>query len=266
MTEFFQAFWLAALQGLTEFLPISSSGHLALAPRLLGWPDQGLAFDVATHFGTLLAVLGYFRADVGALITAWCGRLAGRPATAHTRLAWSILYATALVGATGLLFGEAVQNTWRAPLPVAAATLLFGALLGAADHWAPKERPLAQLNWRDVLIIGAAQTLALAPGVSRAGITLSAARLMGFTRTAAARFSFLLAIPVIAMASAWQARALLIQPATTNWGLLLFATAVAAVVAWLCIHWFLGFVQRHSLLPFALYRVALGALLLWVFW
>lgn len=265
MSDYFQAFWLALLQGLTEFLPVSSSGHLVLLPKLVGWPDQGLAFDVAVHVGTLLAVLIYFREEVRELLRDWAGTLAGRPPTPYSRLAWAIFVATLMLGLAGLALSDWVQGILRQPIPVALATLGFGILLGLADWLGPKRRDLQQLRWRDVLVVGAAQILALIPGTSRSGITISAGLMMGLTRAAAARFSFLLAIPAITLAGLWQIRALLAQLAPVRWDLLLFATAVSAVTALGCIHWFLTFLRRHGLLWFAVYRVILGVILLLVF-
>ena len=265
MTDYIHAFWLAALQGVTEFLPVSSSGHLVLLPHLLGWRDQGLAFDVAVHVGTLLAVLVYFRKDIGLILVHWLRSLSGGPATAYSRLAWAIAWATVMVGVAGLLL-EAVVNRWlRAPLPVAAATIGFALLLGWADRAGARRRRIDDIGWRDVLVIGSAQVLALVPGTSRSGITITAGLAMGLTREDAARFSFLLAIPVIALAGAWQARHLVGPDAAVPWGVLAFATLVSAGVAFACIHWFLGYLRRFSLMPFVIYRVALGIILLAVF-
>lgn len=263
--HFVQAFWLAGLQGLTEFLPISSSGHLILAPKLLGWRDQGLAFDIAAHFGTLLAVVIYFHADLRKILAAWGGSLRGKPATVHSRLAWSLCFATLMVGLAGVCLEELIKQTLRAPIPVALATLGFGVLLALADWRGAKRRNLAQLNWKDVLVIGGAQTLALIPGASRAGLTISAGLAMGLTREAAARFSFLLAIPVIALAGIWQSRVLFGGQFVGRWQLLFIATLVSAAVALLCIHWLLSILQHHGLLLFALYRVVLGVILLLIF-
>ena len=265
MNDYFQALWLALLQGLTEFLPVSSSGHLVLLPWLTGWPDQGLGFDVAVHVGTLLAVLVYFRRDVRTILTDWGRSITGHPPTPHSKLAWSILIATLITGLAGFVFEDTVTRLLRAPLPVAAATLGFGVLLGLADYLGPKRRNIDTLRWRDAVVIGCAQALALIPGTSRSGITISAGLLLGLTREAAARFSFLMAIPVIMLAGLWQTRALIHGGVPVRWGVLVFATAVSAVVAFGCIHWFLGFLRSHSLLPFVIYRVVLGVILLLVF-
>ncbi len=265
MIDFHQAFWLALVQGFTEFLPISSSGHLVLLPHLLGWPDQGLAFDVAVHVGTLLAVLAYFHRDIGRILGDWIRSLGGGPVTPYSRLAWAIACATVMVGIAGVLL-ESVVNQWlRAPVPVAVATIGFGLLLGWADIAGSRRRELEDIGWRDVLAIGAAQVLALIPGTSRSGITITTGLAMGLTREAAARFSFLMAIPVIALAGVWQAGHLMESREPISWGVMLFGTVVSGAVAFACIHWFLGFLRRFSMMPFVIYRVILGIILLYLF-
>lgn len=268
MSDYSHAFWLALLQGLTEFLPVSSAGHLAFVPRLLGWPDQGLAFDVAVHVGTLAAVVVYFRADVVQLARAWAASMAGRRATLHSKLAWALVFATLLTAAAGALLEPLVEGRLRAVTAIAVATVVFGILLGVADWRGAKTRDLEQITWRDIAIIACAQVLALIPGASRAGVTMSAGLALGLTREAAARFSFLLAMPVIAAAGVWQARGLAgidSGGAALRWDILAFGAAVSAAVAFVCIHWFLAFVRRHGLLPFVVYRVALGVVLLLAF-
>jgi len=272
MSDYLHAWWLALMQGLTEFLPVSSAGHLALAPRLFGWPDQGLAFDVAVHVGTLAAVVVYFRADVVQLARAWFASITGRPATLHSKLAWALVFATLLISAVGALVEPLVEGGLRSVTAIAVAGIVFGLLLGVADWRGAKARGLEQITWRDITVIAAAQVLALIPGASRAGVTMSAALALGLTREAAARFSFLLAMPVIAAAGVWQARGLFgvgtgagDPGEALRWDILAFGAAVAAAVAFICIHWFLAFARRHSLLPFVIYRVALGVILLLAF-
>ena len=265
MSDYFHAFWLALLQGLTEFLPISSSGHLVLLPKLAGWSDQGLAFDVAAHVGTLLAVLIYFHSDVRKILVDWIGSLVGGPVTAYSKLAWSIFFATFMVGLAGVLLDDLISRVLRNPIPVAIATLVFGVLLGGADWMGAKTRSIEQIGWKDVLVIGGAQVLALIPGTSRSGITISAGLAVGLTREAAARFSFLMAIPVIGLAGIWQTRSMVNSGDPVRWDILIFATTISAVTALICIHWFLAFLQRHSLLPFVIYRIVLGVILLMVF-
>lgn len=264
MNDYLQAGGLALLQGLTEFLPVSSAGHLAIAPRLLGWPDQGLAFDVAVHVGTLLAVVVYFRADVVQLARAWVASIGGRPLTLHGKLAWALVFATLLISIAGALAQPLVEGRLRGVTAIATATIFFGILLGLADWRGAKTRGLEDLGRRDFVVIACAQVLALIPGASRAGVTMSAGLSLGLTRAAAARFSFLLAMPVIAAAGVWQARGLIAGAggAAVAWEVLAFATALSAAVAFVCIHWFLAFARRHSLLPFVIYRIALGGVLL----
>ncbi len=263
--EWSHAFWLSVIQGLTEFLPISSSGHLALAPSLFNWPDQGLTFDVAVHVGTLIAVLIYFRKDLGLLIGDWIDSVTGGAVTVYSRLAWSIGFATIMVGIAGILFAHIVDSVLRNPLSIACATIVFGVVLGLTDKIGIKQRDIETINWKDVLVIGGAQVLALIPGTSRSGITISAGLMMGLTREAAARFSFLLAIPVLALAGIWQGKGLLQQTQTVQWSILAFATTVSATVALFCIHYFLRYVQRFSLIPFMFYRLIMGLILLLVF-
>ncbi len=268
--------WLALVQGLTEFLPISSSAHLILVPKLLGWPDQGLAFDVAVHLGTLIAVVGYFRADIVTLFFAWCrsaGSLVGLGASdaatsAHTpdsRLAWGVILGTIPAGLVGLAFKDVIEIHLRSPLVIAATTIIFGLVLWYADRRSRLARDEFTLGWGDFLVIGAAQALALIPGTSRSGITITAALLLGLTREAAARYSFLLSIPIIVLSGLGVTKDLLEDSAPVDWTALGLGTLVAAVSAFICIHFFLAFINRIGMLPFVIYRLALGVLLLLVF-
>ena len=262
--------WLALVQGLTEFLPVSSSAHLILVPRLLGWEDQGLAFDVAVHLGTLLAVVGYFRADIVTLSVAWTrslGALAGRGAAIgpEARLAWGVILGTIPAGLVGLAFKGVIETHLRSPLVIATTTILFGLLLWLADRRARLARDEYTLGWQDFLVVGAAQALALVPGTSRSGITITAGLLLGLTREAAARYSFLLSIPIIVLSGLGVTKDLLEESAPVDWTALALGTAVAAVSAYLCIRLFLAVINRMGMGPFVLYRLALGALLLWVF-
>ena len=263
--EVLQAFWLAFIQGFTEFLPISSSGHLALVPHVMGWPDQGLGFDIAVHVGSLMAVVLYFRRDLCVILRDWYASIRGGPETAYSRLAWSIAVATVFVGLAGTLLVNVVSTLLRNPVSIAFATLVFGVIMGLADRYGKRQRTLEQIGWLDVVAIGLAQVLALIPGTSRSGITITAGLIMGLTREAAARFSFLLAIPVILMAGIWQARNMGEEAVNGSWPEYVLGTVVSFVVAWLCIHFFLRYVARFSLLPFVIYRVILGVILLAVF-
>lgn len=263
--ELLQITVLALVQGLTEFLPISSSGHLVLVPAFLGWEDQGLAFDVAVHVGTLIAVVIYFRRDILAMIGPWARTLAGGPLKGDARLAWGVILGTVPAGLAGLLFMDAIEQYLRSPQVIAGATAGFGILLWLADRFGPKRRGEYALRWIDVLVIGAAQALALIPGTSRSGITITAGLLVGLSREGAARFSFLLAIPLITLAGGVKSVDLLSGEAPVDWGVLGLGMVLSALAAYACIHTFLKFVERVGMLPFALYRLALGVLIFAVF-
>lgn len=257
---------LAIVQGLSEFLPISSSGHLILVPHVLGWPDQGLAFDVAVHVGTLVAVVAYFRAQLMAMARAWFGSLAGRGSTPDARLAWCVVLGTAPVGVVGLAFGGLIEEHLRSPLFVAGTLTIFGALMWLADRFGRGERDEYAIGWRDALLVGLAQALALMPGTSRSGVTMTMARALGLGRDGAARFSFLLAVPGIGMAGGWEFLELLQEPADgVDWGSLGLGVVVAAVTGYLCIHWLLKVINRIGLAPFALYRFAIAAMIVLAF-
>jgi undecaprenyl-diphosphatase len=250
---------LAIVQGLSEFLPISSSGHLILVPNVLGWPDQGLAFDVALHIGTLVAVIGYFRVQLLQMARAWLGSLVGRGLTPDGRLAWCVILGTIPVGLVGLAFGDYIEQMLRNPLFVAATLAGFGILMWLADWLGAQRRDEYSVGWRDALLIGCAQALALMPGTSRSGVTMTMARGLGLTRVASARFSFLLAVPGIAMAGGWELLKLVTGPGNgAHWPTMGLGLAVSAVTGYLCIHVLLKFIARFGLLSFALYRVALA--------
>jgi len=263
--DWLQALVLALLQGLTEFLPVSSSAHLILLPHLLGWPDQGLTFDVAVHLGTLLAVMAYFRHTVGRLIRDWCQSLARREAVGESPLAWYVIIATLPVVIAGLLVGDAAETVLRGPLVIAATTLGFGVALWLADRYAGGLRTEASLRLRDAIIIGGAQVLAIVPGTSRSGITITAGLMMGMTPTASARFAFLLAIPTIALAGAWQGLKILQAPENVDMANLAIGVGVSAVAAYLCISAFLALLDRIGMGPFVAYRLLLGGVLLLLF-
>ena len=254
-----QAVVLALIQGVTEFLPVSSSGHLILAPALLGWPDQGLGFDIAVHLGTLAAVIVYFRRDLMAMATGL-----REPRSPEFRLAIFIVVASLPLGAAGLLFSDQVEGGLRSPGVIAASTAGFGVLLWLADRLGRGGRTETSLGWRDVAAIGFGQALALIPGTSRSGITMTVALAMGLSRQAAGRFSFLLAIPAIAMAALWQFMQFMSSPEPVAWSALALAAAVAAAVAFATIAVFLSLIERIGMAPFAIYRVLLGGALVYL--
>jgi len=257
---------LAIIQGLTEFLPISSSAHLILLPQLTGWQDQGLAFDVAVHVGSLIAVLMYFRADLKPLFKSWFKSLKTRQLTPESHLVWGIGLGTIPVGLLGLaMVGANLTSYLRDPLVIATATIMFGGLLWIADVIGTQERDEFSLTWQDILLIGLAQALALIPGTSRSGITITAALLVGLKRQAAARFSFLLAIPVIILAGTTEILNLISIGNSVNWYALWLGVTFSALSAYLCIKIFIALLDRMGMVPFVVYRIVLGVVLfIWV--
>jgi len=259
--ELVQIVILAMVQGLTEFLPISSSAHLILPQELLGWDDQGLAFDIAVHVGTLVAVLAYFRHEVVAMSYGWLGSVFRQEYSHDGRLAWYLILATIPVCIAGVLLAGLVETELRSASVIASTTVIFGVLLGYADHGTHKRAHPNTLNWRIALFIGCAQMLSLVPGTSRSGITMTAALIAGTGRTEAARFSFLLSIPAILASGSYKAIELISQPIAPVWSDLALGAVLAAVTAYLCIHWFLALVERIGMMPFVIYRLLLGAVL-----
>ncbi|MDH5178043.1 MAG: undecaprenyl-diphosphate phosphatase [Gammaproteobacteria bacterium] len=260
-----QTIVLALVQGLTEFLPISSSGHLILAKDVFHWPDQGVAFDVAVHMGTLSAVVWYFRKEINAMTRDWFSSIAQRRMVGESRLAWAVLWGTIPAGLVGLLLHDFINNHLRTPVVIAYTTIGFGLLLWFADKSGAQQRDEHSIRWKDVLIVGLAQALALVPGTSRSGITMTAALLLGLNRTAAARFSFLLSIPIIVLAGGYETKKLLAQTTPVDWNALLIGTILSAITAYLCIHFFLKLLDRIGMLPFVIYRLLLGVVLLAIF-
>ena len=260
--DILQAIWLAVIQGFTEFLPISSSAHLILPSQILGWPDQGLAFDVAVHVGSFVAVVMYFRHDIQQLVRAWFKSLRG-PQTPESNLAWYIVVATVPAGITGLIFGGFIEIHLRSLAVIATTTILFGLLLGWADLKCRGDKTIYQLSWKTALLVGAAQALALIPGTSRSGITMTAALMLGFDRISAARFSFLLAIPIISLSGGYKGLELMGQT-SVPWFEIIIGTALSCVTAYICIHSFLRFVERVGMLPFVIYRLLLGGILIFL--
>lgn len=265
---------LALIQGLTEFLPISSSAHLLLVPQFTNWQDQGLAFDIVLHFGSLLAVITYFRQELYQLLMGWCSSFKSG-ANAQSRLAWAVILSTIPVGLAGLFFKTFIEQSLRSGVYMGYSLIIFGLLLGWADwrYSRKKQKGLEvtcsneyQLSKKQIIVIALAQALALIPGTSRSGITITAGLLVGLTREASARFSFLLSIPVIALAALLQMTELSVQTEPLEWQPLLAGTLVSAFSAYLCIHWFLRLINRFGLQPYVFYRLLLGAYLIFSFY
>ncbi|MEX2166886.1 MAG: undecaprenyl-diphosphate phosphatase [Methyloceanibacter sp.] len=258
--DFWHVVVLAIIQGVTEFLPISSSAHLILAPRVIGWTDQGLMIDVALHIGTLAALMLYFYKETGRMARGAVQLIAGRFADDDARLALYVIVGTVPVVVAGFLLEKSIAEDWRSPLLIACTTIAFGLLLWLADRLDKdgKGRPFWEITLAAAVLIGLAQALSLVPGVSRSGITMTAALLLGFQRTAAARFSLLLAIPTTAAAgilsgfNLWRSGDVALQSDAILGGLMAFVSgfaAIAGLMAWL----------RHAtFMPFVIYRVVLG--------
>jgi undecaprenyl-diphosphatase len=260
--DWLQTLSLALMQGLTEFLPISSSAHLILPRELLGWPEQGLAFDVALHVGTLAAVLAYFRVELLAMARGFLLSCTGGDGGSDGRLAWMLIIATVPLVPAGLLIAPIAETHLRSMLVIAFTTIFFGLLLGVADRADQRVAVRRTVDWRIALLIGFAQALALVPGTSRSGITMTAGLFAGLGRTEAARFSFLLSIPAIVASGSFEVLELLQQREGVDWARMAVGSLSAGVVAFLTIHWFLRLVERVGMMPFVIYRVLLGAVLL----
>lgn len=264
--DYLQLSLLAFIQGLTEFLPISSSAHLQLPALLFNWPDQGLVFDIAVHLGTLIAVVVYFRRDLFQLITASLVQLSGEGTCdqdkANARMMSFLLVASIPAGISGLLFYDLIAVYGRNVELIAAMSILFALLMWWVDRRGIQSLTMEDWNLRRAIFVGCAQALALIPGTSRSGVTMTAALLCGFSREAASRFSFLLAIPIIAGSGGLLTLQLISSGVqTVPWVQLFYGAALAGVVAMLCIHYFLKLIARMGFLPFVIYRVLLGVII-----
>lgn len=255
---------LAVVQGLTEFLPISSSGHLVLVPSIFGWTDQGLSFDVAVHFGSLIAVCVFFRHDIAGLLRGTRDILGGSLATPDARMAWNIGVGTIPAGIAGLLLASWIAANLRDPMVVVGTLAGYGLLMAIIDRFGSRERNITDLGIRDAILIGLAQALALVPGTSRSGITITAGRLLGVARQDAARFSFLLSVPIILLATLLEAVTLVTGDVAVAWDNLGLAVLISAIVAYVSIEFFMRVVSVVGLLPFAVYRILLAGAIVYV--
>jgi undecaprenyl-diphosphatase len=262
----FEVILLGIVQGLTEFLPISSTAHLVVIPRLFGWPDPGLAYDIALHVGTLAAVLIYFFRDWVQILAQGFGIRHGRDEELkhNHMLLWLLAIGTIPVGIAGLLFGKQAETVWRSPYVIGVMLILVGILMGYAEKVGQRVRDLSSLNLPDTLGIGLAQALAVVPGTSRSGATISAGLFRNLTREGAARFSFLLSTPAIALAAAKAVYEIHKQGGLhallgTNF---LVGVSVSALTGCAVIAWFLRYLRRSSLRPFVYYRIIFGIMVL----
>jgi undecaprenyl-diphosphatase len=264
----FEAIVLGIVQGLTEFLPISSTAHLRIVPAFVGWDDPGSAFTAVIQLGTTVAVLIYFRNDLWRIAKAWLGSLrrggAGAEASIDARLGWYIVIGTIPIGIFGLIFKHQIEHGARNLYLMGTVLIVFGLVMLAAERAARQERELESMAPKDGVFIGVAQALALVPGVSRSGATISAGLFRGLNREAAARYSFLLSTPAIVLAALFELKGIVDGSEHTGASAadLIVATAFAFVVGYWSISFLLRYVARHSLLAFVGYRVALGALVL----
>lgn len=257
--DYFQAFVLAVIQGITEFLPVSSSAHLILVPSLLGWEDQGLAFDVAVHVGTLVAVVAFLRHEIAQIMPAWFRGWAGFNWDEHGRLGWAVLLGTIPVGLVGLLGHDFIEQNLRHTWVIGLSTLVFGLLLGWVDRKGDTNtRGLTDMTRGQALWVGCAQAIALIPGTSRSGITMTALLMLGYSRIAAARFSFLLAVPAIALPGLLKAKELSANVDIVAWDVLGIGIVVSAVTAFVCMHFFMRFIEKVGMKPFVIYRILLA--------
>lgn len=259
----FEAVVLGVVQGLTEFLPISSSAHLLIVSEFFGWPDPGAAFTAVSQIGTEVAVLVYFRKDLARIGTTWLRSLrdVSLRSSIDARIGWYIIVGTIPILILGYTFASVIETAARNLWLIAGTMIGFGIILGLVDRYGAKRKTIANLNTRDALIFGVGQALALIPGVSRSGASISTGLALGYSREAAARYSFLLAIPAIFASGLYEATKIGDDPNVT-WGPTLLGTGVALVIGYAVIAWLLRWVMTRSYAPFVIYRIVLGVLLL----
>ena len=259
----FEAIVLGVVQGITEFLPISSSAHILIISQLLGWQDPGAAFTAVTQIGTECAVIVFFWRDIVRIVGAWFASLRDRSRRSDpdARLGWYIIIGTIPIVVLGLLFADQIETAARNLWLVASTLIVFGIVLGIADALGSHRRSLASLTARDGVILGFGQALALIPGVSRSGATISTGLALGYTREAAARYAFLLAVPAVLGSGLYEATRIGDDP-NAAWGPTILATIIAFGVGIAVIAWLLRWVTTRSYLPFVVYRIAVGLLVM----
>jgi undecaprenyl-diphosphatase len=264
VVDFLQAVVLGLIQGLTEFLPISSSAHLRIFPELFGWGDPGAAFTAVIQIGTELAVLVFFWKDIWRIATTWLKSLV-RPeyrGQLDARMGWFIIVGSLPIVVLGILLKDVIKDDFRSLWLIGTMLVVMGIVLGIADRVGSTSKTLKQLSFRDAVLMGLAQALALIPGVSRSGATLSMGRFLGYERETATRYAFLLAIPAVIGAGVFELKDIPHEDNLYGWGPTIVATVVSFVVGYAAIAWLLRYVSTHSYTPFVLYRIALGGLTL----
>jgi undecaprenyl-diphosphatase len=261
--SWFEAVLLGVVQGLTEFLPISSSAHILVLSQLLGWQDPGAAFTAVTQIGTELAVIVFFWRDIVRIVRTWARSLVNRDLRSNidARMGWYIIIGTIPIAVLGLAFSSQIETAARNLWLVAFTLIFFGMILGFADRIGSKIRTLSALSGKDGVILGFGQALALIPGVSRSGATISVGLFLGYTREAAARYAFLLAVPAV-LASGLYETTKIGSDSSVTWGPTILATVIAFFVGLAVIAWLLRWVSTRSYTPFVIYRIAAGALII----
>jgi undecaprenyl-diphosphatase len=264
--DLFTAALLGLVQGLTEFLPVSSSAHISIVGRLLGQDDPGAAFTAISQLGTEAAVLLYFRRDIVRIVRAWFAALAGRipRSDPDALLGWWVIVGTIPIGVLGLLLQDWIEAEFRSLWITATMLLVFALVILAAERYGSQRRQLTEMTWRHGLAFGLWQALALVPGVSRSGGTIAGGLFMGFTREAAARYSFLLAIPAVLSSGGFQLVKVVSGEAEgtgTGWGAIGLATLIAFAVGYAVIAWFMRYITTHTFTPFMVYRIVLALVL-----
>ena len=262
--DFFRAVVLGLIQGLTEFLPISSSAHLAIFPKFFGWDDPGAAFSAVIQIGTELAVVLYFWRDIVTIAGGWLRGLFNVEAreALEWRMGWFVIIGSLPIVLLGVLFQDTIKHQFRHVVLIAIALILFGLILGYAERVGRKNRPIEQLTMRDAVLFGLAQACALFPGVSRSGGTISMGLLLGYDRRAATRYAFLLAIPAVLGAGIYNLKDIPNQANAYGTGPTIVATVISFIVGLAVIRWLLNYVSTKSYTPFVIYRIALGVLVL----
>jgi undecaprenyl-diphosphatase len=258
--DLFKAVVLGTLQGLTEFLPISSSAHLRIFPELFGWGDPGAAFTAVIQIGTELAVLIYFRKDIWRIGSAWVRSLFRPEYRGHldSRMGWFIIIGSLPIVVLGVFLKDVIERDFRNLWIIGTTLIVLGVILGVADRFSSDDKEIKHLSLRDAVLMGAAQACALVPGVSRSGATISMGRFLGYEREAATRYAFLLAIPAVVGAGLFELKEIPHGDNAYGWGPTIVATVVSFVVGYAAIAWLLRYVATRSYTPFVLYRVALG--------
>ncbi|MET8289343.1 undecaprenyl-diphosphate phosphatase [Streptomyces sp. NPDC048448] len=273
--SWFESLILGLVQGLTEFLPVSSSAHLRLTAAFSGWHDPGAAFTAITQLGTEAAVLIYFRKDVGRILAAWFRSLTSKAMRQNhdAQMGWLVIVGSIPIGVLGVTLKDQIEGPFRDLRVTATMLIVVGVVIGVADrlaardesggkHRAPKQRKtIENLNTKDGLLFGLCQAMALVPGVSRSGATISGGLFMGYTREAAARYSFLLAMPAVLASGTFEVKDAT-ESGHVSWGPTLFATVIAFVVGYAVIAWFMKFISHKSFMPFVWYRIALGVVII----